>query len=158
MSDPLAPRFDDDPFALDDIVIDGMLDAVDDVPIPLAYRSLTSLLATVRQPGPERELPGEADALAMFRTVRPPTAPRGTSSASRRLLTAKALLAAGALTVASASGAAAATGSLPAPPKTPPRRYWPGSGSACPARMTTAVTIPTAVAARTRPPMTPQRP
>jgi hypothetical protein len=112
MSEPLAPRFDDDPYAIDDTIIDGILDGVVDEPLPVAYQSLVAVLATARRPGPEAELTGAAETVAMFRTVRPPTIIRGSFS-QRRLLTAKTLLAAGALTVASATAAAAATGSLP---------------------------------------------
>jgi hypothetical protein len=113
MSEPLTPLFADDPFALDDVVIEALVNGIVDESLPAAYRPVVAVLAGAQQPSTEGELADAAVAAAMFRTLRPSTRPTPRSLMARRLLGAKTLLAAGALTVASATGAAAATGSLP---------------------------------------------
>src|SRR5947207_14975951 len=65
MSEPLAPRFDDDPFANGDLIVDSILDDVAAEPLPLAYGSLPGVLATARRPGTDAELTGQAAAVPM---------------------------------------------------------------------------------------------
>jgi hypothetical protein len=112
ISEPLTPRLDDDRFALDDALVETLLNGTAYESVPIHYLPVAAVLAGVQQPSTEGEL-GDGRGTAMFRTHRVSTRPIRRSTVSRRLLGAKTLLAAGALTVASATGAAAATGTLP---------------------------------------------
>ena len=107
--------FDDDPFALDDALVEQLLDAAEDDAVPATYQPLVHVLAAARGPATEAELAGELEAVALYRSsvATDGTAPRlGPVRRRRRHL--KAVAAAGAISVVVATtGIAAATGSLP---------------------------------------------
>ena len=108
------PRVDDDPFGLDDALVDQLLDAVDFGSLPSSYQPLAHVLATARGPATEAELAGGLDAVALFRSQFATGSRVGRSGpARRRRRHLRACLAAGALSVVTATGVAAATGSLP---------------------------------------------
>jgi len=110
-----SPLIDDDPFALDDALVDQLLDAAEDDAVPAIYQPLVYVLAAARGPATEAELAGELEAVALFRSrvATDGTAPRlGPARRRRRHL--KAFAAAGAISVVvTTTGIAAATGSLP---------------------------------------------
>jgi hypothetical protein len=113
MPEVITARFGDEPFTTDDELVDAAVTGLASGPLPTAYRTLADVLAAVNQPATEAEVQDEADAVAVFRSLRPSTNPPRRSRMSRRLVSARMLIAAGAVTFASATGAAAATGSLP---------------------------------------------
>ena len=108
----VTSRFDDEPFTLEDAVVDQILGAAADDRVPATYRRVIDVLAAARAPATEAELVGEAAAVDLFRLGRPAAGTAGKPSPVRRVGV-KALLAAGALTLATATGAAATTGNLP---------------------------------------------
>ena len=109
-----TPRFDDDPVALDDTLLDQLVDATDGESVPASYGALLDVIATVRGPATENELVGERDAVALFRSFWATGGIGGRSGpARRRRRRATGLFVAGSLSVVTVTGAAAATGRLP---------------------------------------------
>ena len=109
-----SARFDDDPFALDDVLVDQLLGAADDGALPATYQPLVHVLAAARGPATEAELVGELDAVALFRSEFATGGTAGRSGpARRRRRPVKVFVAVSALSAVTATGVAAATGSLP---------------------------------------------